>query len=119
SGIAILNYYEISKGDLGSGADLQHASVRGNSGRPVTHEKVIVAGVESDFTVVRIEGQGALEAGHRFAPTPLPAIDACNVNVDLGVIGRSRRGDLEFLKSCVVLLIPPIEAKTQSHVRFA
>ena len=56
SGIAILNYFEISKVDLGIGADLQHPIVRGGSGRPVTHEKVIVAGVESDFKVARIEG---------------------------------------------------------------
>ena len=115
SGIAVSKHFEVSKADLGTHGirrDLQRAIVTGSSGRPVTHEKVIVAGVESDAAVARIEGEGAFEAGNRFAPASLPAIDATNVSVDLGIIGRSRRGDLELLKSCVVILLAPIEAKT-------
>jgi hypothetical protein len=60
---------------------------------------VIVAGEKSEVAVARIERQGAFEAGNRVAPASLPAIDATNIIVDLGIIGRSRRGDLELLKS--------------------
>jgi hypothetical protein len=114
AGIAVTKHFEISKADLGRRVirpDLQRAIVTGSSGRPVTHEKVIVAGEKSEVAVARIERQGAFEAGNRVAPASLPAIDATNIIVDLGIVGRSRRGDLELLKSCVVLLLPPIEAK--------
>ena len=114
SGIAVTKHFEVGKADLGTHEirrDLQRAIVTGSSSRPVTHEKVIISGIENDAAVTRIEGHGAFEACNRFAPTSLPAIDASNVTVDLGVIGRTRRGDLELLKSCVVLLIPQIEAR--------
>ncbi len=115
SGIAVPKHFEISKADLGTRAirrDFERAIVTGSSGRPVTQPKVIVAGEHSDVSVAGIEGQSAFEAFNRFAPTSLPPIDATNISVGLGIIRRSRRGDLELLKSCVVMLLSPIEAKT-------
>ena len=115
SGIAVSKHFQVSKADLGIREvrrDLQRAIVSGSSGRPVTQKKVIVGGEPNDAGIARIEGQGAFEAGNRVAPASLPAIDATNIIVDLGTIGRSRCSELELLKSCVVFLFPPVEAKT-------
>ena len=109
AGLAFRNTSRRSKADPGRdgiGLDFQRASVTGSSGRPVTHKKVIVAGEVSDVGIARVEGESAFVAGHRFAPASLPPIDATDVIVDFGIIGRSRRGDLELLKSCVVLFLP-------------
>ena len=93
-------------------------SETGGSGRPVTHKKVIESGEKNHPYVPRIKGQSAVEAGHRFAPASLPSIDSTDVAVDLGIIGRSRRGDLELLERRVVILVSPIEAETQGHMSF-
>ncbi len=121
-GIGVPKHFEASKADPGRdgiGVDFQRVSITGSSGRPVPHIKVIVAGEMSDRGIARVEGESAFVAGYRFAPASLPPIDATNVIIDLGVIGRSRRGDLELLKSCVVILLAQIETKAEGHVSFA
>jgi hypothetical protein len=77
SEIAVSKHFEVSEADLGIRAirrDFERAIVTGRSRRPVTQEKVIVAGDHSDVSVARIEGQGAFEACNRFAPASLPPI---------------------------------------------
>ena len=90
----------------------------GGRRRPVPHEEVIESGEKNDLAVPRIEGQRAVEAGHRFAPASLPSIDDSEVPVDLGNIRRTRSGDLELLESRIVIFVSPIEAETQSQMSF-
>jgi hypothetical protein len=56
---------------------------------------VIVAGEVSDRGIARVEGERAFVAGYRIAPASLPTVDATNVIVDLGIVGKRRRGDLK------------------------
>src|SRR6266403_603328 len=94
--VTIAKHFKVSKANPGRHEirlDRQGAIETGRSGGPVAQKKVIVGRLESDDAVARIEGPGAFEACNRFAPASLPAIDAANVIVDVGVIRRSRRGD--------------------------
>jgi len=122
SGVIVLNNFEVSKSDLQIeviGRDLQRALVTTGSGRPVPHKEVIDGGSESDVVVARIERKSAFEAGHCFAPASPPPVNATDESVDVGIIRRSRRGDLELFKKLRRTASPPIERKTLSHMGFA
>ena len=121
NGIAVTKHFEVSQSDLGitMGGIFQHAIETCDCAGPVTHKKVIVGGTKSDVEVARIEGQSAVEAGQRIVPASLAPIDAPDGFVDLGIIGQSRGGDLELMKSCVVFLLAQKKADTQSHMGFA
>ena len=121
SQIAVPKHFQVSKVDLGTNCirmELHHVSETGGRGRPVTHKKVIESGVKNHPYVPRIKGDSAVVAGHRFAPASLPSIDSTDVAGDLGIIGRSRRGDLELFERRVVILISQKEAKTPGHMSF-
>src|SRR5437773_6686057 len=110
SRVTVTKHFKIGQADPGkhaTGTDLQRAIKAGSSSGPVPHKEIIVAGGESGVVVERIERAGALEAGYRFAPAPLPAIDLCNVVADLCIVGRTRECTLEFLKSYAVVPLVP------------
>ncbi len=73
---------------------------------------MIESSAESDLRVARIEGDSTIEACHCVAPATLPPIDSPDVGVDLGIIGRTGGGKVEFLKSCIVFLLSPVKANT-------